>query len=162
MSSTSANAFVPSDEIRARFSSAMSEMYRDEVPQYGTLIELVADINQRTLQAEPALLARMQRSGELARLGVERHGAIRVGTAQELATLRRLFAVMGMQPVGYYDLSVAGVPVHSTAFRAVHEQSLHISPFRVFTSLLRLELIEDEALRAQILQTLEEELNDDV
>src|SRR5256885_3053729 len=33
--------------------------------QYGTLIELVADINQRTLQAEPALLARMQRSGEL-------------------------------------------------------------------------------------------------
>jgi len=68
MSSTPAHTFVPSDEIRARFSSAMSEMYRDEVPQYGTLIELVADINQRTLQAEPELLARMQRSGELARL----------------------------------------------------------------------------------------------
>lgn len=50
MSSTPAHTFVPSDEIRARFSSAMSEMYRDEVPQYGTLIELVADINQRTLQ----------------------------------------------------------------------------------------------------------------
>ena len=46
MSSTPAHTFVPSDEIRARFSSAMSEMYRDEVPQYGTLIELVADINQ--------------------------------------------------------------------------------------------------------------------
>ena len=91
MSSTPAHTFVPSDEIRARFSSAMSEMYRDEVPQYGTLIELVADINQRTLQAEPALLARMQRSGELARLGVERHGAIRVGTAAELSMLRRLF-----------------------------------------------------------------------
>src|SRR5256885_10408285 len=88
MSSTPAHTFVPSDEIRARFSSAMSEMYRDEVPQYGTLIELVADINQRTLQAEPALLARMQRSGELARLGVERHGAIRVGTAAELSMLR--------------------------------------------------------------------------
>lgn len=54
---------------------------------------------------------------------------------------------MGMQPVGYYDLSSAGVPVHSTAFRAVHEQSLHISPFRVFTSLLRLELIDNPALR---------------
>src|SRR5256885_12078311 len=89
MSSTPAHTFVPSDEIRARFSSAMSEMYRDEVPQYGTLIELVADINQRTLQAEPALLARMQRSGELARLGVERHGAIRVGTAAELSMLDR-------------------------------------------------------------------------
>ena len=54
---------------------------------------------------------------------------------------------MGMQPVGYYDLSSAGVPVHSTAFRAVHEAELQVSPFRVFTSLLRLELIEDEALR---------------
>ena len=149
MSSTSANAFVPSDEIRARFSSAMSEMYRDEVPQYGTLIELVADINQRTLQAEPELLARMQRSGELARLGVERHGAIRVGTAAELSMLRRLFAIMGMEPVGYYDLSVAGVPVHSTAFRPVSDAALLANPFRVFTSLLRLDLIADEALRAQ-------------
>ncbi len=149
MSSTPAHTFVPSDEIRARFSSAMSEMYRDEVPQYGTLIELVADINQRTLQAEPALLARMQRSGELARLGVERHGAIRVGTAAELSMLRRLFAIMGMEPVGYYDLSVAGVPVHSTAFRPVGDAALLANPFRVFTSLLRLDLIADEALRAQ-------------
>ncbi len=149
MSSTPAHTFVPSDEIRARFSSAMSEMYRDEVPQYGTLIELVADINQRTLQAEPELLARMQRSGELARLGVERHGAIRVGTAAELSMLRRLFAIMGMEPVGYYDLSVAGVPVHSTAFRPVSDAALLANPFRVFTSLLRLDLIADEALRAQ-------------
>ncbi|MBO1925820.1 DUF1338 family protein [Staphylococcus epidermidis] len=29
---------------------------------------------------------------------MERHGAIRVGTPEELATLRRLFAVMGMEP----------------------------------------------------------------
>lgn len=149
MSTPSAHAFVTSDEIRARFSSAMSEMYRDEVPQYGTLIELVADINQRTLQADPGLLARMQRSGELARLGVERHGAIRVGTAAELSMLRRLFAIMGMEPVGYYDLSVAGVPVHSTAFRPVADAALLANPFRVFTSLLRLDLIADEALRAQ-------------
>jgi uncharacterized glyoxalase superfamily metalloenzyme YdcJ len=96
MSSTPAHTFVPPDEIRARFSSAMSEMYRDEVPQYGTLIEL-----------------------------------------------------MGMEPVGYYDLSVAGVPVHSTAFRPVSDAALLANPFRVFTSLLRLDLIADEALRAQ-------------
>ncbi len=87
-------------------------------------------------------------TGEIERLDLERHGAIRVGTAAELATLARLFAVMGMQPVGYYDLTPAGVPVHSTAFRAVHEASLQVSPFRVFTSLLRLELIEDLELRA--------------
>jgi uncharacterized glyoxalase superfamily metalloenzyme YdcJ len=81
MSSTPAHTFVPPDEIRARFSSAMSEMYRDEVPQYGTLIELV--------------------------------------------------------------------PVHSTAFRPVSDAALLANPFRVFTSLLRLDLIADEALRAQ-------------
>jgi uncharacterized glyoxalase superfamily metalloenzyme YdcJ len=62
---------------------------------------------------------------------------------------RRLFALMGMEPVGYYDLSVAGVPVHSTAFRPVSDAALLANPFRVFTSLLRLDLIADEALRAQ-------------
>ena len=50
----------------------------------------------------------MVNADELARLNVERHGAIRVGTAQELATLRRMFAIMGMYPVSYYDLSQAG------------------------------------------------------
>ncbi len=42
--------------------------------------------------------------------------------------LRRLFAVMGMAPVGYYDLSVAGVPVHSTAFRPTTAQALRPIP----------------------------------
>jgi uncharacterized glyoxalase superfamily metalloenzyme YdcJ len=54
-----------------------------------------------------------------------------------------------MEPVGYYDRSVAGVPVHSTAFRPVSDAALLANPFRVFTSLLRLDLIADEALRAQ-------------
>ena len=56
---------------------------------------------------------------------------------------------MGMHPVGYYDLSVAGIPVHSTAFRPIDDEALRRNPFRVFTSLLRLELIEDEGLRAE-------------
>ena len=141
--------FVSPDHIRSLFSQAMSNMYRTEVPLYGTLVELVAETNAAVLQAQPELAAQMQRSGERERLDVERHGAIRVGTAQELATLRRLFAVMGMHPVGYYDLAVAGVPVHSTAFRPVADEALKRNPFRVFTSLLRLELIDDEALRAQ-------------
>jgi uncharacterized glyoxalase superfamily metalloenzyme YdcJ len=141
-------ATVSSGEIRMRFSQAMSEMYRQEVPQYGTLLELVADINARTLEEQPALHSKMQRTGELDRLRVERHGAIRVGTPAELGMLRRLFAIMGMEPVGYYDLSTAGVPVHSTAFRPVGDAALRSNPFRVFTSLLRLDLIADEALRA--------------
>ncbi|XUP37495.1 VOC family protein (plasmid) [Xanthomonas axonopodis pv. vasculorum] len=149
-------AFVSPDQIRSWFAQAMSDMYRAEVPLYGDLMSLVAQVNAQTLQANPALAQRLQRNDERARLDLERHGAIRVGTAAELATLRRLFAVMGMQPVGYYDLSVAGVPVHSTAFRPIDEAALSANPFRVFTSLLRLELIEDAALRAQAEQILQQ------
>ena len=141
-------AHVSPDEIRKGFSKAMSDMYRDEVPLYGALMELVAETNSRVLDSEPSLAQQLQRTGEIQRLDMERHGAIRLGTAAELATISRLFAAMGMQPVGYYDLSPAGVPVHSTAFRAVHEHALQASPFRVFTSLLRLELIENAELRA--------------
>ncbi|MGE8436120.1 MAG: VOC family protein [Pseudomonas palmensis] len=142
-----AQDFVSPDSIRAQFSAAMSLMYKQEVPLYGTLLELVSEINQQVMTQQPMVAEALRWTGEIERLDQERHGAIRVGTAQELATIGRLFAVMGMYPVGYYDLSSAGVPVHSTAFRAVHEQSLHISPFRVFTSLLRLELIDNPALR---------------
>lgn len=138
---------VAPDDIRARFSSAMSAMYRDEVPAYGTLMELVARVNAETLAAQPELKARLDATDTLERISEERHGAIRLGTAEELAMMRRIFAVMGMYPVGYYDLSTAGVPVHSTAFRPVGEAALKRNPFRVFTSLLRLDLIADEALR---------------
>ena len=147
-------SFVSPDVIRRLFAQAMSRMYRTEVPLYGTLVELVERINTQVLAQDPALAAQLLRNDERARLDEERHGAIRVGTPQELATLLRLFAVMGMYPVGYYDLSVAGVPVHSTAFRPLTAAALALNPFRVFTSLLRLELIEDEALRAQSAEIL--------
>ena len=139
--------FLSSDAIRTLFSQAMSTLYQQEVPQYGTLTQLVTAVNERTLEANPELKNRLSAADELSRLSVERHGAIRVGKADELSTLRRMFAVMGMEAVGYYDLSQAGVPVHSTAFRPVSDRALRHNPFRVFTSLLRLELIDDAALR---------------
>lgn len=148
------SSFVCSDEIRDRFSRAMSAMYQAEVPQYGNLLELVESVNRETLAARPELKASLEARGELGRLDVERHGAIRVGTADELAMLRRLFAVMGMYPVGYYDLSEAGIPVHSTAFRPLSDGALARNPFRLFTSLLRLELIEDPALRQRATEIL--------
>ncbi|EPU7188904.1 2-oxoadipate dioxygenase/decarboxylase HglS [Escherichia coli] len=145
---------ITADEIREQFSQAMSAMYQQEVPQYGTLLELVADVNLAVLENNPQLHEKMVNADELAGLNVERHGAIRVGTAQELATLRRMFAIMGMYPVSYYDLSQAGVPVHSTAFRPIDDASLARNPFRVFTSLLRLELIENEILRQKAAEIL--------
>ena len=141
--------FMSSDVIRHSFSLAMSKMYQKEVPLYTDLMELVAEVNEGVLTQQPEIATQLKHTGEIDRLSMERHGAIRLGTAGELAMMRRLFAVMGMQPVGYYDLAPAGVPVHSTAFRAVDTTSLNNSPFRVFTSLLRLDLIGDETLKQQ-------------
>ncbi|RGP72610.1 hypothetical protein FLONG3_6618 [Fusarium longipes] len=138
---TATNSISP-DAIRAMFASALSSMYRREVPQYGTLLKLVSDINHKKHQnIEP-------------RIEVERHGAIRLGTPEELSMMRRLFSVMGMHPAGYYDLTVASLPVHATCFRPLTQEALAYNPFRVFTSLLRLELIEDENLRSQAAEIL--------
>ena len=146
--------YVTTDDIRDLFAQALSAMYQAEVPLYGRLLALVAEVNQATLAKQPTLAEQLTTSNELARLNVERHGAIRVGTAAELATLRRLFAVLGMQAVDYYDLSAAGVPVHATAFRPTDVRALARNPFRIFTSLLRLELIESAALREQAAEIL--------
>ena len=148
------NAFVEPDDIRTLFSQALSSMYKTEVPQYGALLDLVADINAEVLHENKALAGRLREAGQLGRLDLERHGAIRLGTVDELSVMRRLFSVMGMHAVGYYDLSVAGVPVHATAFRPVADSSLRRNPFRVFTSLLRLDLIDDAVLRERAAKIL--------
>lgn len=145
---------VSSNDIRSKFSSAMSDMYKNEVPLYGDLLELVKDVNNITLIKDTQLGQQLKNTGEESRLSLERHGAIRLGTANELKQMCRVFAVMGMEPVGYYDLVPAGVPVHSTAFRATKVEDLNESPFRIFTSLLRLELIQDDELRQLAQQAL--------
>ncbi|MFO8029615.1 MAG: VOC family protein [Cyclonatronaceae bacterium] len=142
--------FVPQHEIRDTFSRAMSDMYKKEVPLYGDLLEIVRDINREHLQEHPDLEEEL---GSLDRVSEERHGAIRLGKPEELATMARLFSVMGMVPVGYYDLSVANLPVHSTAFRPIDQEELAKNPFRVFTSLLRTDLL-DEATRKQAQESL--------
>lgn len=149
------NTFINSDDIRHDFSVAMSEMYQKEVPLYGDLIDLVTEVNTEVLNKQPEIRQQLEHTREIDRLNMERHGAIRLGTAAELSMMRRLFAVMGMHPVGYYDLAPAGVPVHSTAFRAIDSQSLNNSPFRVFTSLLRLDLIGDEVLKQEAIAALD-------
>jgi len=149
------NQLLHPDEVRALFSSALSDMYKTEVSQYGALLDLVSDINASVLSEDQAQAQPLRSAEHLKRLSVERHGAIRLGSAQELATIRRLFAVMGMRPVSYYDLSIAGVPVHATCFRPTDAASLQRNPFRVFTSLLRLELMGDTGLRERAAKILE-------
>ena len=147
--------FIPQWQLRAAFSSAMSDMYRAEVPAYGTLIDIVEHSNATTAGTSAAFRKLLDHDGGLERISAERHGAIRLGTAQELSWMTRLFAVFGMYPVGYYDLGPSGIPVHSTAFRPITAEELNKNPFRVFTSLLRLDAIEDEALRQRAQEILD-------
>lgn len=149
-------SFVNPHLIRAKFAEAMSHMYQKEVPLYGDLINIVADVNAEFLAKNPQEASALEHNSEISRLHLERHGAIRVGKAEELFNIRRAFAVMGMVPVAYYDLAPAGVPVHSTAFRAVTRDAMNQSPFRVFCSLLRLDLIKDDSLRSRAESILKE------
>lgn len=146
-------ALISGDTIRARFLARLSEMCKAEMPRYRAMAELVARVNEKALSAQPEL-AKQEAAREDAGLDIERHGAVRVGSASELVLLRRLFAVMGMAPVGYYDLSVAGLPVHSTAFRPLTQAALRRSPFRMFVSLLRLDLIPEPELRSAVAAVL--------
>jgi len=155
MSHSQTSQFVAKDLIRKAFSKAMSDMYRTEVPAYGALLDLVIDSNDKFLGSNTALVEHLKQVENIEDLSEQRHGAIRLGKASELSMMRRIFAIMGMYPVGYYDLSVANVPVHSTAFRPIDGESVRNNPFRVFTSLLRLELIEDEQLRKSAREVLD-------
>jgi uncharacterized glyoxalase superfamily metalloenzyme YdcJ len=116
--------FIPTHQIRARFVESMSRIYEQEVGLYGTLREAVAKSNGN---AEIEI----------------HHAAIRLASATEMRQIARLFRVMGMFPVNYYNLTASNLPVHSTAFRAINEEELAKNPFRVFVSVLRHDLIPE-------------------
>ena len=121
-------------QLRAKFAAALPRLYGDEVPAYTTLVEVSGEVNRDCAAAGPG----GERLGSLDRVTAERHGAIRVGSARELADVADLFAAFGMYPVGFYDLRDAAspVPVVSTAFRPIDTDQLARNPFRVFTSTL--------------------------
>lgn len=128
--------FQDTTRLRARFAQSLSEMYGEEVPAYTTLVEVSQEVNQEYLAARGETAERL---GSIERVTAERHGAIRVGSPQEMAQVARVFAAFGMYPVGFYDLREAAkssVPVVSTAFRAIDRGELAKNPFRVFTSML--------------------------
>ena len=138
------------DELRTRFCLAMSDMYREEVPLYGDLVRIVREVDDSVLRAQgkdPRDLP--------ARHHLERHGAIRLGSDHELRIIKRLFALLGMHPVGYYDLRIVDFPLHATAFRPTTVESLSRNPFRVFVSVLRKDLVSPDirAIVEDILST---------
>ncbi|AKK03717.1 2-oxoadipate dioxygenase/decarboxylase [Corynebacterium epidermidicanis] len=129
-------SFKATWELRADFAVALSKMYGEEVPAYHTLVEVSEQVNHDFLAKQGA---NAERLGSIRRVTAERHGAIRVGTPEELHQVAKIFRAFGMFPVGFYDLrdaSQSSVPVVSTAFRPIDDSELAKNPFRVFTSML--------------------------
>ncbi|MEV0600286.1 VOC family protein [Streptomyces sp. NPDC050315] len=123
-------------QLRAAFAARLSDMYGREVPAYTTLVDVSREVNEDVLRARGADAERL---GSIGRVTAERHGAIRVGTPQEMQQVARVFGALGMHPVGFYDLreaAASAVPVVSTAFRPIDGEELARNPFRVFTSML--------------------------
>lgn len=151
-----ADDLVDANTLRSTFAQAMSAMYKAEVPLYGDLVRIVQKVNAdvRARDAASCTSSSVDIYDSPQRLTLERHGAIRLGTPQELHTARRIFALMGMHPVGYYDLSIAGLPMHATCFRPITAQALEKNPFRVFTTLLRPELLASSSAREVALRLL--------
>ncbi|MGJ9411250.1 2-oxoadipate dioxygenase/decarboxylase family protein [Aeromicrobium sp. CF4.19] len=142
--------------LRAALARALSVLYGTEVPAYTTLVEVCEQINAEALER---LGEQTERLGTIERVTAERHGAIRVGTPEEMAQVGRVFGACGMQPVGFYDLREATppVPVVSTAFRPVDRAELASNPFRVFTSMLVVDdrRFFDERTEAQLRERLD-------
>lgn len=104
-------------QLRAAFARSLSAMYGTEVPAYNTLVDVSTAVNTDFVAAHPDTAERL---GRIDRVTAERHGAIRVGTASELRRVAQIFAALGMEPVGFYDLrgdEATSLPIVSTAFR---------------------------------------------
>ena len=79
--------------LRDRFAVAMSEMYCEEIPAYAALVEMVGEknVNARSKPSKPLIFPDVE-------AGRAYHGAIRLGSVEDLRMLRRAFALIHSGP----------------------------------------------------------------
>ncbi len=138
--------FADRIELQNRLFGELSRMFGAEVPLYDRSLL----VNRECNRAVCDLLARLHvgftiDDAQLERAGGERHGAIRIGTAEEYRWVTRLFGVFAMEPHNFYDMTDVGPksqPVIATAFRSALDPE-----HRVFCSLLMTDWFDDETRR---------------
>lgn len=121
--------------LQHRLFAELSRMFGAEVPLYDKSLL----VNRVCNETACALLAELHHgfvadAALLEQTGGERHGAIRIGRADEYRWVARYFAAFGMEPHNFYDMTQVGAksqPIIATAFRS-RMQPDH----RVFCSLL--------------------------
>ncbi len=128
-------------DLRKIFSSQLSSMFGTEVPEYNNFTQIVAKSNQDFLTNNPSAKVDSEH-----RVLAEKHGAIRVGTANEMNVVTRIFSFFGMKPVEFYDMTQlpkGALPIIGTAFRPI-DSSIETSAFRMFCSMLHPNYIPQE------------------
>lgn len=124
--------------LRKMLAHELSQMYSKEIPEYKQFTQIVKASNIAFLEKNEHLKAH-----DKERVLEEKHGAIRVSTPEEMRLFSRIFKLMGMYPVEFYDLTPMGIPMIATAFRPI-DASIEQSAFRMFTSMLHPDFIPEE------------------
>ena len=143
-----ASGYVDRIAIQHRLFAQLSAMFAKEVPLYGGSLAVNLATNRTVCDLLGARHPGFTITDEqIDRTSGERHGAIRIGRPDEYRWITRFFAVFGMEPHNYYDMSSVGAksqPVVATAFRST------LNPeHRVFSSLLRTDYFDADT-RARI------------
>lgn len=121
---------VPPSDLRQAIVQKVLANFEQTMPIYRDMMIVAKVINERAGQDEAT------------RLGKIMHAAIRCASPSELKIVRRMFSLLGCQPVNYYDLRER-VSVQSTAFRPVSKNEIEANGFRLFCSMLSIDCIED-------------------
>ncbi|NBV64946.1 MAG: DUF1338 family protein [Planctomycetes bacterium] len=132
---TMSTHFTDRIEMQNRLFAELSSMFGKEVPLYDRSLL----VNRECNKAVCALVGQLHRGfavsdAQLDKTSSERHGAIRIGRADEYRWIARFFAAFAMEPHNFYDMTNVGSksqPIIATAFRSMVRPE-----HRVFTSLL--------------------------
>jgi len=127
--------FADRIELQHKLFAQLSAMFASEVPLYDRSLAVNELVNECVCGVMSERFRGLQvTAAEVTRASAERHGAIRIGRADEYRWIARFFGVFAMEPHNFYamtDIGAKSQPVIATAFRSVVRPE-----HRVFTSLL--------------------------
>jgi len=121
---------VASSAIRQKIVAAILADFQQSMPIYAEMMSVAKNINDAAGPEESDRLGRIM------------HAAIRCASPQELRTVKDILALMGCEPVNYYDLREK-VSVQSTAFRPTCPLDIQRNGFRLFCSMLSIDCITE-------------------